>query len=690
MAKLSSSLELSLVDKVSAGARKIDQNLENLRHQQMRSQQAFSANRDAMLATVATAYVLAQAVRAPIQASIDFSTKLEDIRQMSAISSAEIEKYGDSWRQVGLDTAQGASAITNAVSALAASGAVSIAQADVIAEPIGKTATAYGADPNDIATAAGAVMNTLKVSEQDVDKVFDILATGAMNGSVELKNLAGGFGILASSASSFGVEGTDAVADLVTMLEIAATTAGTPEKAFTNTNAFLASIQSPDVRKGFAEAGVDIVAEMNRAIENGESPFEHALGLIDKVTQGGKRDLLGDLFGREEAVNFILPLLANMEKYRADRAEAIAADGQVEKDFAARMQTPGAIMARLFSSLEELQLAVGDQLVPGLIEVAKAVTPLVDGVSDFVKANGELTSAVIQVTGALLGMKLLAQANNLLTSFPGIPGAPAPGTPGGPNPKGGPMSGFIPPWAAPIIADIVGKLAWDKLVGEDTWTPEHQAIKDGAGGRVAEMIQGMLVPRQPSSAQLPDEGLAMEIASLQHELAMLDEQLAGLPAAMDGAFDPAGAQRLVRDRLAGELASLEAEAATSGQAVGSSIQQGLSAQVPSIAAEFERMMSVLRIAAATGINIPIQMNGPRALTGPGRMIDAPGNFAPPSMPMRATGGGGASAPTIINNSFGAINIQNPTNANPVHLSRLLGDVVGKSVRAAHSNTGSMA
>src|SRR5690606_36451971 len=123
-------------------------------HQNMRAEQSFARHRDAMFTTAAAAVVVAAAVKEPIQASIDFSTKLEDIRQMTAISQDEILAYGDNWRQAGLDTAQGASALTDAMLSLAASGAVTIDQADAIADAVGRTATAYRAAPEDIAQTA--------------------------------------------------------------------------------------------------------------------------------------------------------------------------------------------------------------------------------------------------------------------------------------------------------------------------------------------------------------------------------------------------------------------------------------------------------------------------------------------------------------------------------------------------------
>lgn len=687
MATLRSSLELSLVDHVSKGARDIDRNLENLRNQQRRSQEMFDHHRNAMLGAGAAAYVMARALTAPVQASIEFSTQLEDIRQKADMSAEAIERLGRSARDIGLDTAQGAGSITGAINSMVGSGAVTPDQAKAISTPLGKASTAYGADPTDMANASSALVLQLGIAADEMEKSYDIMAVGGKMGSFELKDMAAQFPGVLANAKSLGIEGEKGLASIVAWLQISRRGTADASTAATNLSEFMGKIMSQNAIKNFKGAGVDIVAEMARAIENNVDPIEHAIGIINGLTDG-QRDKMGELFADKQVTDFLLQATKGVEEYRRIRDEALAADGTVEKDFQDRLLTPAGAIARFEASIENLNIAIGNSLVPALADFARSVTPMIDGVAGFVDANQELVAAIVEITAALIGLRLLASAGGMASAIMGMGGLGGRGggpdgaggrnTPGG-KPKVGPnlggwgLMGFN---AIGIGSDIA---AFGTSVREDmgqAWLAQRDANDAAANEWLANVDIGGFKPFQlyqsavdamhGKSEDMP--AATMQNANVLDRIAQLEDEIAN-----------ARANSLAPDATEIELAPQIAEL--------EGLKASLSALPADAVAAGNAMMAQLRLLTAAGITIPVQLAGPRLSPGVSRMIDAPpGAYSPPSGPS-SPGPSAGSANRPIHVTVGDVNVQNPTNASPGQISRSVGDEVGKRVRSAYNDGG---
>ena len=56
--------------------------------------------------------------------------------------------------------------------------------------------------------------------------------------------------------------------------------------------------------------------ELKYAIDNGISPVEHMLIMLDKVSKGGDAEVVASIFGDKQVLEFIRPMLANMDDYQ--------------------------------------------------------------------------------------------------------------------------------------------------------------------------------------------------------------------------------------------------------------------------------------------------------------------------------------------------------------------------------------
>lgn len=236
MSTVRSNLELNLFDNVSPATKRIEQNLSNLRQQQMRSQEMFNRQRNAFVGTAIAAYAMARTLAAPVQASIEFSTQLEDIRQKADLSTEAITKLGRASRDIGLDTGQGASKITGAIDTLVGFGPVTPDQAVEMATPIGKAATAYGADPSDLAVATNAMVANFGIAVQDATFGLDMMAQSGKDGGYEIKDMAASLPGVTAMARSLGMQGNNDFASLVSWLQVARTNTASGECPASNWN----------------------------------------------------------------------------------------------------------------------------------------------------------------------------------------------------------------------------------------------------------------------------------------------------------------------------------------------------------------------------------------------------------------------------------------------------------------------
>ncbi|WP_050742989.1 MULTISPECIES: phage tail tape measure protein [unclassified Shinella] len=429
MATLTSSLVVRLLDQATGPAKGIARSIlgiqdatnrvgrvafgDRLRTAIDANNAALDRARGQVMDTVASFYVLKQALSAPITAATGFQTQLEDIAQKTGLAGRGITDLGkDARRLVGL-TNQSLGEITTSIDFLVGMGA-QIGDAVSMSNPIGKAATAYRASAEDLAKASFAVADNLKVPAAEIEKALDIMAQAGKEGGFELRDMAREFPAITAAAQAMGMQGTKAVADLTAALEVARKGTATGAEAANNMANFMQKIVSKDTIKNLRKFGVNVPKELEKATKAGVSPIEHMLGIIDKVTEGGKADKIAQIFGDKQVVEFIRPLLANMEEYRRIRKEAMAAQGVVEKDFASRMQTSEERSKRLRNSIELLNVSVGNALLPSITRIvdqigtfAAKVEKLTDAHPDLIRNIIGATTAVIGFRGAMVSLKWL-------------------------------------------------------------------------------------------------------------------------------------------------------------------------------------------------------------------------------------------------------------------------------------------
>ncbi|SLK09481.1 phage tail tape measure protein [Novosphingobium mathurense] len=313
-------------------------------------------------AAIGTGMVMARPLEGAVEDSMQFESVMTDINQKVNQSRKAGRLMGLELRKAALAVNQMPEDLQHGVDTLTGFGLEAGRAVDMMA-PIGRAATAYKADIDDLGRASFAAYDNLKVPIAQAGKALDIMAQAGKSGAFEVKDMAQYFPELTASMQSLGATGVPAVADLAAALQITRKGAGDSAGAANNLQNLLSKINARDTIKNFAKFGIDIPAAMKKAAKDGRSPIEEIVRLTQMAT-GGDQAKLSSLFGDMQVQQALRPLMSAFQEYRSIRADALAAEGTVNTDFADRMNDTAEKVKRLKIQSKELSTTLGDQLAP--------------------------------------------------------------------------------------------------------------------------------------------------------------------------------------------------------------------------------------------------------------------------------------------------------------------------------------
>lgn len=418
MATLTSTLIVRLLDQVSGPARSAGAALLGLNRAATgattmsgrltaaiaRNNQALDKTRGQLVDASIAGFGLFKALSAPLKATASFETMLEDIAQKGDLARGSMQSLGAEIRALAPQVNQSAANVAKGIDTLMGLGA-SKSDAMGLMPVIGRAATAYRAEITDLANAGYAALDNLKVPANEFGRALDGMAHAGKAGAFEIKDMAQYFPMLGAAYQSLGQKGVPAVVDLAAALQIARKGTGDASSAATNLSNVLQKLSAPQTRKAFEKMGVNLERELKKAAKAGLTPIE-AIAEITNRTLKGDLSKLGDLFSDAQVQQGLRPLIQNIAEYRKIRKEAMAAQGVVEADYANRMKTAAAGMARLQIITENLSLSIGTALVPALISLGETIGPVAERIAKFAEANPQLTRWVVGATAALVAFRV--------------------------------------------------------------------------------------------------------------------------------------------------------------------------------------------------------------------------------------------------------------------------------------------
>lgn len=311
----------------------------------------------------------------PIKEAAAFQQQLLDIAGTSNLVGQAafdlVEKSKSQYEALALQVGQYSDTIAKGAGQMIAAG-VDPKLVDGSIRSIGRAATAANAEFNDMAGVATSLLQTLRLPADQLDAALGGLVVAGKEGAFELKDMARYFPTLTSQMAKFGVTGREAVNFLGAALQIARKGTSDPAEAANNLKNFLSKILAPATIKNFAEAGVDIEAVMKDAATKGLNPIEAVVQKISKLTGVSGKEIdglmkkakanglegaealasvreqlekiygagkLGEIFGDMQVMDFLIPMLGNIDEYKRIKEEVAKATGaMIDSDFETQMQ----------------------------------------------------------------------------------------------------------------------------------------------------------------------------------------------------------------------------------------------------------------------------------------------------------------------------------------------------------------
>lgn len=369
-----------------------------------RNNRALSQFRGRLTDAAAGIYLLKSALAAPLSNASEFESLLLDIAQKADLSDGAMKSLGKRITGLSKDLGRSQAEIAGVVDNLMGRG-MDDKTAEAAVAPIVKTASAYRAAADDVASASFSVVDNLKVPVEQLPKSLDIMSQAGKEGAFELKDMAAEFPALTARAQALGMTGTKAVAQLSAALQIARKGAGTSSEAATNTANLMQKIISPETTKKFKKAGIDIRKELKKVQKDGGDVFEFIAELTTKAT-GGDLSKLGDFFQDAQVQSFLIPLIQNLKEYRRIRDASAKADKIVDEDFIRRQKTMAAQSARFAASIERITSALGSALLPAINGILDKIIPVIDRFAEWAALNPRLTTGITAAVAGLTSFRI--------------------------------------------------------------------------------------------------------------------------------------------------------------------------------------------------------------------------------------------------------------------------------------------
>ena len=424
----------------------------------MAKQRTLGEQRQGYHSKMKETFLTGMVVGAPVIKSVidssRFQDQIKDISITAEFSAQEESIVSSTVRQNAVAFNQTTASINQGLGVLVAGGINNAKELEKYTPTLAKAATATRASMDDLGQLAIAMNNSLGITSEGFERSLNMLAYAGKEGQFELADMAKWVPTLAPSFASLGITGEKAIAQMGAALQVARMGAGTNDEAANNFANFLGKLTSPDTKKAFEDAGIDIESSIKELVSKGMTAPDAMIGVvqqyigskgpgageayqkalsiqdesernaaIDNLSQAYK---LGELFRDRQVLNFLRPALQNTDALKSIEIGSFAAadKGILDSDFNKRMESPVEQFQSFKIMMSDISMTIGDALVPALISAWESMKPIVVTIGEFLKNNPEIVKWGIGLIAGALALKTfglgVAYVINLGKSFIGF------------------------------------------------------------------------------------------------------------------------------------------------------------------------------------------------------------------------------------------------------------------------------
>ena len=348
---------------------------------------------------------------APLAAGVkifaEYEQNMANVRAVSGATAGQFAALDAVAKQMGATTVFTARESAQALSFMAMAGME--AEESVAALPDVLSLAAAG--QLELGQSADIVTNVMAgygIAADEVTGAVDVLTKGFTSANTDLVQLGEAFkmGGPVAKAAGLGFEETAAALALMGNAGFQGTLAGTALRG-----AITRLLNPTDEAAGLIEQyGVTVLDAQGNMMPLAsilKSFEENGLSAADAMTIFGQRAGPGMLALIGQGTDALTSLTTEMEN----------SGGTAQRIADTQLNTLSGQFTLLKSALEGLALSIGEQLMPPLRQFVEFVTPLIQGVIDWAKANPELTRTIVIAAGAAGALALVAGTLLLALSF---------------------------------------------------------------------------------------------------------------------------------------------------------------------------------------------------------------------------------------------------------------------------------
>ncbi|WP_339760699.1 phage tail tape measure protein [uncultured Hoeflea sp.] len=412
MATLTSSLILSLVDRVTAPARAAARSVAGLRASAARNAQQMNAMQGQMLGAVAGAVALASAIRSPVRAAMEFESAMADVRKVVDFDTPEgFRRMADNIIAMTRTIPMAATEISAIVAAAGQAG-MQGAELLAFAEMAAKVGVAFDISANQAGDSLAKIKTALGMTVADVSSLSDAinhLSNTSASSAPDLLNFMERVGSVGKQYG-FTAEQTAALGSAMIAAGAPAEVAAT---SFRNVGRALArgASATPRVSAAFEQLGLDAEQVAKRLNKDAVGTLNDVIERIRSLPKHVQASTISDLFGDEARA--IMPLIENaglLEGALVSVADQASYAGSAQQEFEVRARTTANTLQLLQNHVKEAAIRIGTALLPAVESTSRALMPVLAAIAEWVKANPALTAQIIGLVSTLVGLRIATLA----------------------------------------------------------------------------------------------------------------------------------------------------------------------------------------------------------------------------------------------------------------------------------------
>lgn len=431
MASMTSRMIVSLIDGVTAPARKMTRGLLGIPRAmngangqaasfQARLGMAISANnaaldqsRGRMMDAVAGAFVLQRGFTATVGAAMSLEDKMADIAKVSGMSGDELKTFETSLRNMARKEIPMAVEELAALAAAASQSGIANEDLDEFTRMVAKAGVAWemsgeqtGESLAKIKTALGMTIEETRQYADVINYLSDSTASSASD-LVEFSRRVAADGKVAGFTKEEVLALGAAMISAGAESEVAATSLRNVGRMLSRGDFGAKKSQL----SAFKELGLDAEKVAKAMQIDASGTLLEVLEAVNEAEPHKKLAMMSGIFGDEARA--LMPLLTELDKTRSS-IEAVGDAtnylGSVQKEFEVRSKTGSYALQGFRNQMRDIGIVIGQSLLPAMKELLTAVAPYLIAISDMISQHPKLVAGIVAAITALVGLRIAMAA----------------------------------------------------------------------------------------------------------------------------------------------------------------------------------------------------------------------------------------------------------------------------------------